>query len=74
MHFNQKQKDWIRICKKLGLDVDPTRGKGSHCLIKNPKTGAKFTIQHELYNIVNLKIYKKLLEWGYTEDEINEAM
>jgi hypothetical protein len=72
--FDQSQREWARACKRLNLEVDFKRGKGSHCLIKNPKSNAKFTIQRHLYNIVNLKIYKKLLEWGFTEDEINDAL
>lgn len=72
--FDQSQKDWIRACTRLGLEVSKKRGKGSHILVKNPKSGAKFTIQNKLFNIVNLKIYKKLLEWGYSEDEINGAL
>ena len=72
--FNQSQKDWIKACKRLGLVVDCRRGKGSHCLVKNPKSGAKTTIQYKLYNIANIKIYKKLIEWGFTEEEINNAL
>ena len=73
-NFSQTQKDWIRACKKLGLEVNLKRGKGSHCLVTNPRSGKKFTIQTHLFNIVNLKIYKQLLIWGFTEDEINEAL
>lgn len=72
--FNQSQKDWVKACRRLGLDVDSKRGKGSHILVTNPKSGKKFTIQKQLYNIANLKIYKQLLEWGFTEDEINDAL
>jgi hypothetical protein len=69
-----KQADWIRACKKLDLEVNTKSGKGSHCLIKSPRSGDKYTIQSKLFNIVNLKIYKKLLEWGFTEEEIDKAL
>ncbi len=73
-NFNQKQRDWIKACKKLGLEVNTKSGKGSHILVKSPLSGEKYTIQHDLYNIANLKIYKKLLEWGCSEDDINKAL
>ncbi|PJE65339.1 hypothetical protein COU91_02205 [Candidatus Saccharibacteria bacterium CG10_big_fil_rev_8_21_14_0_10_47_8] len=73
-NFDQSQKDWAKACKRLGLNVDTKRGKGSHILISNPKSGTKFTIQQHLYNIANLKIYKKLLELGFKEEEINKAL
>ena len=73
-NFNQSQKDWTRACRRLGLGVDTKRGKGSHMLISNPQSGRKFTIQKGLYNIANLKIYKQLLEWGFSEEEINRAL
>lgn len=69
-----KQKDWIRACKKLGLEVNKRAGKGSHCLVKSPTSGAKYTIQHKLYPIANIQIYKKMLEWGYSEEEIDKAL
>ncbi len=73
-NFNQSQQDWAKACRRLGLDVNFKRGKGSHILISNPKSGRKFTVQKNLYNIANLKIYKKLLEWGFSEREINKAL
>lgn len=69
-----KQKDWIRACKKLGLEVSKKSGKGSHCLVKSPSSGAKYTIQNHLYPIANIQIYKKLLEWGIEEKDIDKAL
>jgi len=69
-----KQSDWIKACRKLGLEVNVKAGKGSHCLVKSPRSGEKYTIQRHLFNIVNLKIYKKLLEWGFKEEEIDKAL
>jgi len=69
-----KQNDWIRACKKLGLEVDCSRGKGSHCLIKHPQTNAKYTLQKDLHKFINLKIFKKMMEWGFDEGKIWEAL
>ena len=69
-----KQRDWIRACKKLKLEVNTKAGKGSHCLVKHPSSNTKYTIQNKLYPIANLKVYKKLLEWGFKEKEIDEAL
>ncbi len=68
------QKDWIRACKKLGLLVDCSRGKGSHCLVVNPKTNKKYTLQRSLHIYINLKIFKKLLEWGFPEQDLLDAL
>lgn len=68
------QNKWIRACKKLGLTVKTCYGKGSHAKVTHPKTHGAFTIQSALYNIVNIKIFKKLLEWGFSEDEIWKAL
>ena len=35
---NLTQKDWIRICKKLGLYVSVGNGKGSHCAVYKSNT------------------------------------
>ena len=69
-----KQRDWLRACRKLGLLVDCRRGDGSHCLVKHPKTDAKYTIQHKLHKFLNMKIFKKMMEWGFQEPEIWEAL
>jgi predicted RNA binding protein YcfA (HicA-like mRNA interferase family) len=69
-----KQKDWLKACNKLGLEVNKKAGKGSHALVKSPVSGAKYTIQNHLYPIANIQIYKKLLEWGFSEEEIDNAL
>jgi len=69
-----KQNDWMRACKKLGLEVDCSRGKGSHCLITHPTTNAKYTLQKNLHKFINLKIFKKMMEWGFEEGKIWEAL
>lgn len=68
------QKDWIRACIKLGLFVDVKHGKGSHALIHHPTTGAKYTLQRELHRIINIKIFHQLEKWGFTKEQIFEAL
>lgn len=67
-----KQKDWIKAAKKLGLEVDKKGGKGSHVAIINGVS--KYTIQTKLFPIANIKIMKKFVEWGFTEEEILKAL
>lgn len=69
-----KQRDWIRACCKLGLHVETNRGKGGHILIKHPQNGSKYTIQSDLFKLLNKKIFNKLEEWGFSEEEIFEAL
>lgn len=68
------QSDWIRACKKLGLRVETKRGKGSHCLVINPITKSKYTIQRKLHKFINLKIFKKMIEWNFEEEKIWDAL
>lgn len=55
-----KQGDWIRACRKLGLAVETRHGKGSHVLVKHPNDSRKYTIQHDLHRIINVKIFNTL--------------
>jgi len=68
------QSQWIKACIKLGLVVETNHGKGSHVLIKHPKTESKYTIQHNLHKFINLKIFKKMMEWGIEEEQIWDAL
>jgi len=38
------QTQWKKACSKLGLVVKTNSGKGSHILVKHPKTEHKYTI------------------------------
>ena len=64
----------MRACEKLGLCVDSSFGKGSHVRIIHPQTDAKYTIQHGLHKFINIKIFKKMMEWGFEEEQIWEAL
>ncbi len=54
------QKQWKKACKKLGLEIKTKSGKGSHILVCHP--------------FINIKIFKKLLKWGFSEDQIWGAL
>lgn len=69
-----KQSQWIKACKKLGLVVDTQSGKGSHVLVHHPNTGHKYTIQRDLHKFINMKIFKKMMEWGFEEEDIWKAL
>ena len=68
------QSQWIKACRKLNLVVESKHGKGSHVLVKHPKTEHKYTIQKNLHKFINMKVFKKMLEWGFEEEQIWEAL
>lgn len=68
------QKDWIRACRKLGLNVETKFGKGSHVLVTHPSDGRKYTLQRHLHKIINIKIFNTLKKWGFREGAIFDAL
>ena len=68
------QSQWIKACTKLGLIIETKHGKGSHVLIKHPKIEHKYTIQNNLHKFINMKIFKKMMEWGFEEENIWDAL
>ena len=68
------QKQWEIACLKLGLKVEKNCGKGSHFLVKHPQTEHKYTIQKHLHKFINIKIFKKMMEWGFDEEKIWEVL
>lgn len=68
------QSRWIKACRKLGLIVECGFGKGSYIRIEHPETRAKYTIQHNLHKFINIKIFKKMPEWGFDEEKIWDAL
>lgn len=79
---NLTQNDWIKACKRLGLDVDKTKGRGSHCCVYEPNCKTKntseyliATIQRNLYPQIQTKILKRVVCYGiesakYTEQDV----
>ncbi len=68
------QGQWIKACLKLGLKVETRFGKGSYVRVSHYQTDRKYTIQHDLHKFINIKIFKKLLEWDFDEKDIWEAL
>ncbi len=69
------QKQWIKACKKLGLKVDKNSGKGSHVRVYPlSKALRPMTIPYHTHKMISIALYKKLLEWGFEESEIDKAL
>jgi len=76
-----KQKDWIKASKRLGLNVSTTGGRGSHCVIRDPKfknpndtRSLIATIQKNLFKQANETIFKQFINSGILEDDIWRAL
>lgn len=68
------QKKWVKVCKRLNIEVDKKKGKGSHFLIINPTGGRNQTLPCDCHKFLSIEIYKSLLVWGITEEELDEAI
>jgi hypothetical protein len=71
---NVTQKKWVKACGRLNLVVDKKKGKGSHYRIINPANNRAQTLPYQCHKFINIEIYKSLLEWGFTEEEIDGAL
>lgn len=69
------QKKWLKACRKLKLEVDIKSGKGSHARVYPPTKALKpTTVPYKTHKMISLSIYKTLLEWGFSEEEIDKAL
>lgn len=59
---------------KLGLEIDKKKGKGSHVRVFNSKNNKPTTVPHKCHKYINLGLYRVLLEWGFSEEEIDAAL
>ena len=73
--------DWCKAGQRLGLDVSTSYGRGSHAVIRNPQypdpsdsRGLITTIPRHLYKDMNRRIFKQILFFGITEDDIWKAL
>jgi hypothetical protein len=69
-----RYRDWMRACEKLGLTTDSSKGKGNHCKVCHPSTGKCFTLQKHIHRFISVRYFKKLLEWGFKEEDIWRAL
>lgn len=70
------QRDWRRACMKLGLRIiiGKSGGKGSHIKVFIPKLNRPYIIQSNLNKLINQKIFKKLIQAGFSEQDIWRAL
>ena len=69
-----KQRDWLKICSKLGFQVNTKAGKGSHCKIINLQ-GHSYTISYKLNPQTNKKIYNHFVkQWGVAESDLQKLL
>jgi hypothetical protein len=75
------QKNWESAANRLGLSFSYRFGKGPHAVIRDPQypdpadtRGLIATVQKNLYKQANRSIFKKLRDWGISEDDIWKAL
>lgn len=71
---NLTQKKWCKALKRLGMEVDKKKGKGSHYRVVNPATNQKTTLPSDCHQYISLDIYKTLLQWGVSEEDLDKAL
>ncbi|MCL2451825.1 hypothetical protein FWD20_03050 [Candidatus Saccharibacteria bacterium] len=65
----------MKAYRKLGMKIDAKGGKGSHIKAINPNGGFRpQTIPSKMHKFLGLELYKTLLEWGFTEQEIDKVL
>ncbi|MCF7835617.1 MAG: hypothetical protein K9M15_00645 [Candidatus Marinimicrobia bacterium] len=75
----KKQRAWVQACKKLGLRVT-NGGKGSHLVARDPDykdydpKSLVLTIPKKLYKQCNQAMFKQLLNCGFSEEDLWEAL
>ncbi|OHA73668.1 MAG: hypothetical protein A2940_01785 [Candidatus Wildermuthbacteria bacterium RIFCSPLOWO2_01_FULL_48_29] len=76
----KKKEDWIRAAGKLGLQVTQPKGGSSHYALRFPgyeKSDMKGFISNvydPLRKDISEAVFKKLLDNGYSEDDIWKAL
>lgn len=72
----KKREDWFRAAEKLGLVITQPKGGSSHYAIRFPGydnfdiKGLISCVYDPVRRDISEKIFKKLLEKGYCEDDI----
>lgn len=67
---DSSQRKVLKAFKKIGFEVLSSGfGKGSHRLVKDPKTGICITVQHKIYKQVLESYCKKVKELEYDAEE-----
>ena len=63
-------KQFLRVCRKVGLILNKKSGKGSHIKIIDPKTNNSFPIPKKLPRGLQSALIKKIESWGYDREQI----
>lgn len=79
---NINQSDWIKAAKKLGLRVVYSKSGTSHTvtlrdpnnLIDDNLNSLITTLQVNLYKEANRSIFKRIIDFGVSEDDLWEAL
>jgi hypothetical protein len=73
--------EWIRAANKLGLRTSKSTGGTSHSTIRDPNNmnnddpkSLIATVQRNLYKQSNQGIFKQIINFGISEDDIWKAL
>ncbi|KKW11367.1 MAG: hypothetical protein UY50_C0015G0011 [Parcubacteria group bacterium GW2011_GWA2_49_9] len=77
----KRPQEWMKAAEKLGLSVAASSGGTSHCTIRDPNNQNRediksliATVQKNLYKQANQHIFKQILNFGKSEDDIWRAL
>ena len=81
---NKSQDDWLKVCKKLGLNINLSFGDGSHVAVYKDNCPPEkreccvATFPKKIYRQIQRDLFKKVLKYGlesgkYTEQDIWNA-
>ncbi|PIS04543.1 MAG: hypothetical protein COT81_05860 [Candidatus Buchananbacteria bacterium CG10_big_fil_rev_8_21_14_0_10_42_9] len=60
------QRKVLKAFRKLGFEILPHKyGKGSHRMVRDPKTGQEITVQSKVFKQVLFDYCSKVSELGY---------
>lgn len=72
---DSSQKKILRALHKMGFIIQPGNfGKGSHIIVKDPKTNKEFTIQHRIDKYIIRDYCKKLEALEYDSNEFHNMI
>ncbi len=76
---NLTQKEWMRVCEKLGLYVRPASGKGSHCAVykdnvclPEDSSCCVVTLPYNIYPNFQRDLVKKVIFYGLQSGKYRE--
>ena len=77
----KRPQEWLKASERLGLRTTRSSGGTSHCTIRDPKNlndndpkSLIATVQKNLYKQSNQGIFKEIISFGITEDDIWRAL